>query len=295
MTNTDNSVDLKGWGALFLLSLIWGSSFILIKKGLVAYPPEIMATLRILIACIAFVPIFFIRYKDIDWSKFKYLITVGLAGTALPSYLFAFAQTKITSSVAGVLNSLTPLFVLLLGILFFKQAFSGAKLLGVLIGLIGAVVLVAFGNEGALQFGNWYVFLIILATIFYATSANTVHHHLQDMNSVTISAAAFIPLGIPALLYLLTTDFFTIFQTHEAATSSLLYIILLSLASTVMASVLFFQLVKKTNAVFASLVAYFIPVIALLWGAIDGEPITLFHIIGMALILIGVYVTKRKE
>ena len=295
MTNNNNSVDFKGWIVLFFLSLVWGSSFILIKKGLVAYPPEIMATLRIVIACIAFLPIFIIRFSDIDWSKFKYLLTVGLAGTALPSYLFAFAQTKITSSVAGVLNSLTPLFVLLLGILFFKQAFSGWKLMGVLIGLIGAIILTVFGNAGAIQFDNLYVFYIILATLFYATSANTVHHYLQDMNSVTISAAAFIPLGIPALLYLLTTDFYSIFQTHEAATSSLLYIILLSLASTVMASVLFFQLVKKTNAVFASLVAYLIPVIALLWGAIDGEPITPFHIIGLVFILIGVYVTKRKE
>ncbi len=279
---------------LFFLSLVWGSSFILIKKGLVAYPPDIMASLRIIIASFAFLPIFIIRYKDIDWSKFKYLLTVGLAGTALPSYLFAFAQTKITSSVAGVLNSLTPLFVLLLGILFFKQAFSGAKLVGVLIGLIGAIVLTIFGNEGAIEFDNLYICYIILATIFYATSANTVHHYLQDMNSVTISAAAFIPLGIPCLIYLMTTDFYTIFQTHEAATSSLMYIILLAMASTVMASVLFFQLVKKTNAVFASLVAYIIPIVAVLWGVIDGEPITVFHLIGMALILFGVYITKRK-
>lgn len=291
--DSDQPVDLNGWLVLFFLSVVWGSSFILIKKGLMAYPPEIMATLRVFIASIAFIPIFILRYKDIDWSKFKYLLVVGMAGTALPSFLFAFAQTKISSSIAGALNSLTPLFVLVLGVLFFKQAYSHSKLLGVMVGLVGAVLLAVFGSGGSFEIESYYVLYIILGTIFYAISANTVHHYLHDMNSVTISAAAFIPLAIPTFLYLLTTDFMDIFQTHPKAMESLMYIILLAMGSTVMASILFFQLVKKTNAIFASLVAYLIPIVALLWGAVDGELITVFHVIGMGLILIGVYITKR--
>jgi len=289
---TTQIISPLSWGFLFFLALTWGSSYILIKKGLVAYSPEQVASLRISISAIALLPYFLLRYKSIDWSKAKYYAVVGFAGSFIPSILFAFAQTQINSSITGVLSSLSPLFTMLLGLLFFGIAFSWRKMTAVLVGLSGAAILILFGKEAGLDGNSYYGLLVVLATILYAISANTVKNYLQDVDVLTLSSVSFFIIGIPGLCYLFSTNFMEVLTTHEAGLVSLGYITILALVGTVVASVLFFKLVQMTNAVFASMVSYLIPSVALLWGAVDGEPITVYHFAGMGLILFGVWLGK---
>ncbi|GJM36540.1 MAG: permease [Saprospiraceae bacterium] len=286
---------IKGFFVLAVLSIVWGSSFILIKRGLVVYSPDQVATLRLAISAIAFLPFFLFRFRKIDWSKWKALLVVGLTGSGLPAFLFSFAQTKISSSVAGILNSLTPLFTFFLGVLLFGSAFQWSRLGGVLLGLIGAILLILYGNDSGFEGDFWYSMLVILAALCYGTSVNTVGTYLKEMNSITISAAAFLLIGTPALVYLFSTDFVTRLTTVPEAWEALGYVAILSLAGTVLASIIFFQLVHWTNAVFASTVAYVIPIVALGWGLLDGESITVFHLLGMVFILAGVYMSRKKR
>ncbi|MEM1323635.1 MAG: DMT family transporter [Bacteroidota bacterium] len=288
-----SSPSLRSWLLLGMLGLVWGSSYILIKKGLVVYAPAQLACLRISISALAFLPIFLARLSKVDWSKLKYLAVVGFAGSFFPAFFFAIAQTQLSSSTTGVLSSLTPLFTLFLGILYFKVPFSWIKIAGVLTGLAGAVSLILFGSEAGMGGHLGFGLLVILGCLMYSLSANTVKAALQDMNALTLSAVAFFLIGPPALIYLFTTDFVQILQQQEGAWLALGYIVLLALFGTVFASFFFFRLVQITSAVFASTVSYLIPLVALMWGFVDGEPITLYHLIGMSLILGGVYISGR--
>ncbi len=272
---------------------MWGSSFILIKKGLIAFNATQLASLRISISALAFLPFFLIRLKVIDWSKFKYFIIVGLLGSGIPSYLYAFAQTEISSSVAGLLNSLTPIFTLLAGILFFRLQWKWSKLIGVFLGFIGALFLIFIGEDTGLSGDFRYSLLIVLGTICYALSLNTVKTYLQDIPSLTISSVSFFIIGIPASIYLFNTDFLNVLQEHEHGWASLGYVATLSILGTVLASIIFFKIVQETNPLFASMVSYLIPIIAVLWGILDGESFFMMHTVGMAFILIGVYISKK--
>ena len=197
---------LIGWSLLLFLGLIWGSSYILIKKGLEAFDPVELAALRISISALAFMPLFFGRWSTINWKKWPYLLVVGFAGSFIPAFLFAFAQTELNSSTTGVLSSLTPLFTLVLGVLFFKVPLQWIKLFGVLIGLGGAIFLIGYTRQEGLG-GDWrYGFLAVAACAFYATSVNTVKTYLWDMSAPSISAAAFFLVGLPAIGYLAMTD-----------------------------------------------------------------------------------------
>ena len=295
MQEYNKGVSLKSWGVLLLLSIIWGTSYILIKKSLDVFSPYQVACLRLSISALAFLPILSLQWKKVDWSKWPFLLLVGLTGTALPSFLFPFAQTEVSSSVAGILNSLTPLSTLVLGIFFFKAAIEWQKFIGVVVGLLGAIVLVVFGNGEDYQANIWYGALIVLATVCYATSANTVGYFLRDTNALLISTVSFIMVGIPGMILLLQTNFFEKMQTHEQAWQALGYVSFLALFSTVLASIIFFQLIKWTSPLFSSMVSYLVPIVAVLWGIFDGELITLFHFLGMILIFGGVYLSRNRR
>jgi len=266
-------ISVSAWIILILLALTWGSSYILIKKGLVAFSPTQVAGLRVTISALAFLPLFIIRWKDIDWSKWKPLAIVGFTGSFFPAFLFSNAQTELSSSITGVLSSLTPLFTLLIGILFFKMPTLWTKIVGVLVGLLGATLLIYF-NQNSGEVGNpIYGILVGIATACYGISTNVVKKDLQEMSSLTISAVAFFIIGIPGAIWLFSTDFLTVIQTHEQA---------------------WFKLVQITNPVFASMVSYLTPIVAVGWGVLDGESITMFHFFGMILILLGVYISRNK-
>lgn len=289
----DRGVRGRSWLMLLGLGLVWGTSFILIKRGLVAFSPEQVACLRIGITAIVFVPVFIWKFKKIDWRRWKQLFVVGFAGSLVPAFLFAMAQTRISSSLAGVLSSLTPLFTLLLGITFFNVKSTWSKVTGVLMGLVGAFgLLMADRGLGGLE-GVQYGLLILAGCLFYSISSNVLKVYLPHMPSITISAASYAMAGVPAILYLVFSDFGEVVKYHEQAWSSLGYIVLLALTSTVATSIVYFKLIKDTSALFATSVSYLIPLVALGWGVLDGENLAAYHLAGMALILTGVYVARK--
>lgn len=290
------SEELRNWLVLIALSLVWGTSFILIKKSLIAFSAIQVACLRMSFSAIAFMPLVAWHWSKIDWSRLRYLLIVGLTGTALPAIFFSTAQTQISSSLTGILNSLTPLFTLILGALFFNTKVGWAKVLGVILGLLGAGVLILMAGNTQVEGNIWYALLVVLAALCYGTSSNVVGYYLRDMNALIISAASFGLVGVPGLIYLLAgTDFIYRMGHVDYAWTALGYVSLLALVGTVAASVLFFRLIQWTSPVFSSTVAYLVPIIALFWGVLDGESIYFFHFIGMGLILAGVYLSRRKR
>ena len=291
--SSSSSVSLASWLTLGILGLVWGSSFILIKKGLVALTPVQLACLRITISSLAFTPVLIYHRKKVDWSRWKPFLLVGLTGSGLPAFLYSTAQTEVNSSLAGMLNSMTPIFTLIIGLLFFGINFTWGKILGVVLGFTGVCFLI-FSN--GLDFGGSipYAMLIVLGTMCYGTSVNIVKEYFQDTRSLIISAVSFFLIGPPAIIYLLTSGAVQDMAQAPEIWMSLGAVALLSLVGTVSATIIFYKLVKDTNAVFASSVAYIMPIVALGWGFWDGEELFLIQILGMFFILIGVYIIKKQ-
>lgn len=290
---TDDNISLKSWGILILLSIIWGSSFILIKKALIAFSPVDVACLRIGITSLAFAPFLIYLWKDIDWNKWKYFLLVGTTGSALPALLFAIAQTQVSSSMAGVLNSLTPLFTLILGYFLFKNKISKFQVLGILAGFTGASLLILGGATADISGNVIFGSLIIFATFCYAYNVNAINAFFKDTRPLIISAVSFSLLGPLALAYLACSGFYTQLTTHEYAYYSMASVTFLALFGTVLSTVLFFKLIKDTNPIFGSSVSYLIPIVALIWGLSDGEQLFIPQMIGMATILTGIYLIKK--
>ncbi len=289
-----SSIRMRSYLTLALLSIIWGSSYILIKKALVVFDPFQLGALRLTISSLAFLPFLLYGYRQVRWEKWPYLLLVGLTGTGLPSVLFPMAQQGISSSLAGILNSLTPLFTLLLGVLLFRTRFAWSKLLGVLLGLAGAALLVLRGGGGDVGGSAGFALLAILGSICYAVSSNTVATFLRDQRSLLISAASFLMVGVPAAAYLFgATDFVQVLAHQPGAWVGLGYVTILALFSTVLASVIFFQLIQWTSALFSSTVSYLVPLVAVGWGAFDNEPLNAAIFLGMGLILSGVYLSRQ--
>jgi len=276
-----------------LLALVWGSSFILIKKALIAFQPIEVATLRIGIAALAFSPFFLTQRIKVERKDWRALLVVSLCGSGIPAFCYALAQTEISSITTGILNSLTPLFTLLIGLLFFQIRSHWMKYFGVLFGLLGAVLLIYYGESDTLQTDVLFASFIIVGTICYALSGNVVKMYLNHRNSFTISVLSITVLGPPALVVLFQTEFLHAMATHPQAWHSFLAVSILSLAGTVAASILYFKLVQITNALFAASVSYLIPMVAVVLGILDGEPLVLVQILGMLLIVCGVYLSRQ--
>lgn len=288
-----SSQSFKDWLIFIFLCITWGSSFILIKKGLIAFDPLEVASLRLCITALAFLPIYYFLVKErIPVSKLKFVLLAGLLGNGIPAFLYAIAQTNVPSSVAGILNSLTPIFVWVFGLVFFSAIYMRNHLAGVTIGFLGAAVIVLFNQHFQLRLDG-FTLLIVLATICYGLSANVVKTYLQDVNAIALSAVSLFMVGLPAFLYSLTTDIYSSVLHVPQARMSFLALVVLALIGTALANILFYRLIQKTSAVFASSVAYLIPVTALGWGLLDGEALAAVHILGMGLILVGVYLLRR--
>lgn len=247
---------------------------------------------RVVISFIAFLPLFFYQLKDIDWKKFFPLLIVGLCGSAIPAFLYAIGQTQIPSGIAGVLNSMTPIFTFLMAIVIFKQKFKGRQLIGITLGFLGILIIFLIGYETDVAFDIKYAFLIIVATIFYATSANTVNKYLKGLPPLIISTVSFTLIGPLMLIYLFSTDFVAQISSHPQGHESFIALLILSLIGTFMANILFFKLIQLTDAIFSTTVAFLIPFVALFWGFLDGELIGIFHMLALVVILAGIYLVK---
>ena len=281
------------WLTLFLLAFIWGSSFILMKKGLVAYSHTQVAALRIGIASICLLPFAIKPLLKIEKRYWIYLFIAGFLGNGVPAFLFTKAQTEVASSLAGMLNSLTPIFTLIIALFVFKSQPKRNQIIGVVVGLLGAFSLIASNGISIENSNLLYSLYIVLATFFYGVSVNVIKIKLSTIKPITISAVAFLCVGPWTLIYLFTTDFVAITSNNPKAPVSLFYISLLAIFGTAIAMLVFNTLIKKTTSLFASSVTYLIPIVSILWGIIDGEPIHFIQIVSVLTILLGIYFTNK--
>jgi drug/metabolite transporter (DMT)-like permease len=287
--------SFAGWLLFILLSVIWGSSFILMKAGMKGLSPYQVATVRILTAAIVLLPFAAKAFKNIERNKIKYVILSGLFGSFFPAYLYCVAETNIDSSLAAILNSFTPLFTIIVGVSFFKFKASPKKIIGVIIGFTGLVLLLFATNEKIYFNDIFYSLLVVFATVSYALNVNIVSQYLHNTPSLQIASLAFSFFLVPALLILIATDYFDLSLFNKTYFTSTLAAATLGIIGTAIASVLFYMLVKEEGPLFSSLVTYGIPVIAVIWGFIYGEQITLAEIGCLAIILSGVYIVNQSK
>lgn len=282
------------WLIFIVLSLIWGSSFILMKEGMKNLSAYQVASLRILAAGLILLPIALRQLRNVKRKDLPLVVLSGLLGTFFPAYLFCIAETKLDSSVAGILNALTPLFTIVLGVIFFQLVLTARKWAGVIIGLAGLVLLVLSGGR-EISFENIsYAGFIIVATILYGLNVNVVNRNLRHIPSMTLAALAFSSLAIPAAIVLWATGYFNLQKDAGFAYSTGASAVL-GVFGTAVASILFYMLMKRAGALFASMVTYGIPFVALGWGFLAGETITATQFLCLGLILGGVWLANRKD
>ncbi|NQX85658.1 MAG: EamA family transporter [Flavobacteriaceae bacterium] len=286
----------KKWGYLLVLSLIWGSSFILIKKALIGLTPLQLGALRILISGAFIFLAGFKTIKTIEKSQWKWLFASGLLGSFFPVFLFAFAETEIDSTIASILNSLTPLHTILIGVAVFKIASTTRQIIGVVLGFLGTCTLIGAGAQLNPNQNYMYAVLVIISSIMYAVNVNIIKRHLQDMKAITIAVGNFAAIMLPALIVLVFTGFFSreTFVIPELK-MALFYVLILSVFGTALAKVLFNQLVQMSTPVFASSVTYVIPIVALIWGVLDGEYFNSVQGLATLLIFSGVYLVNKSN
>lgn len=286
------SNNLK-WFLLGILALIWGSSFILIKKGLVGLTPMQLGSLRIIFSALFLLLIGFRSLTQIQQHQWKYIALTALFGTFIPAFLFAIAQTQISSSVSSILNSLTPLNTLMLGVIAFGLTFKRAQVLGVIIGLIGTMLLIVNGAMHHPDQNYWYTLLVLIASICYATNVNLLKRYLSDVRPIAITTGNFLVLLVPAVAVLFSNDFVSVAQ-QPAVQHSMVFIAILGIVGTGIANIIFFRLIQISSPVFATSVTYLIPVVAFFWGLLDNEMLTPVQFVGAFIILVGVYLSGKK-
>jgi drug/metabolite transporter (DMT)-like permease len=280
------------WLVFILLSIVWGSSFILMKEGLRAFTPYQVASLRMFFAGLVLLPFAIKAFRKIPKDKMGLVLISGLVGNFIPAYLFCIAETKIDSALAGILNSLTPLFTILVGIVVYKAQTSAVKILGILIGFIGLTFLMLTGKELHLDHLS-YASLVLIATLLYGINVHTVGRYLKEISSIQIASVAFSFLILPSATVLYFTGYFKMDFTNPLVVHSTLTSAVLGMVGTSMASILFYYLVKKAGVLFGSLVTYGIPVVAVAWGLIYGESLAPLQLLCLVVILLGVYIVNR--
>ena len=282
------------WYLLVFLGCVWGSSFILMQLGLKGVNSIQLGSLRILFAALFLITVGFKHIPQIPLHKWKYIALTSVCGTFVPAFLFAIALSKIDGSVSSILNSLTPLNTLLVGLLFFGITVQRRQVLGVVIGFIGCVLLVLFGDGENTTENYYYAILIVIASIFYGINVNLIKKYLSDLKPLTISTGNFVVMFVPALIILYFTGFFDIIHETKVQTS-LGFIAVLGVIGTGLSNILFFKLIQISSPVFASSVTYLIPVVAFMLGFLFmNESLSAVQLIGAFIVLIGVYFSSRK-
>lgn len=285
----------KKWLYLILLSLVWGSSFILMKKALIGLAPIQLGALRILIAGVFLLLIGFKSLKEIKKKHYKHIVSTALLGTFFPVFLFAYAVKGIDSSIASILNSLTPFNTFIVGALAFGFTFKKRQLLGIIIGLLGTVLLILKGADLNPEQNYWFSILVVIASVGYAFNVNIVKKHLYDISALSIVTGNFILLVIPALIVLAFTGFFSTFEFTETKITALGYLTVLAVLGTGIAKVFYNKMVHLASPLFASSVTYLIPIVAIFWGVLDGEKLSLTQLFAGFIILFGVFLVNKKK
>ncbi len=287
--------DFLSWLIFIILSIIWGSSFVLMKEGLTSLSAYQVASLRILSSGIVLLPSAVKYFKIIPRNKLFIIFMSGVLGSLLPAYLFCVAEEGIDSALAGTLNSLTPIFVIITGALFFKSQTSTNKVVGILISFTGSILLLLSKDHMQESKNLVYISFVVLATIFYGFNVNMVQRQLKDIGSLQIAAVALTLNAIPALIVLYFTGYFNLPFSDKGVLWSTAASSILGIFGTAIASIIFYVLVKRAGAIFASMVTYGIPVVAILWGIMYKEEVGWKQVACLALILFGVYFANRKK
>lgn len=293
MQNRDPKV--VAWGILTVLALVWGSSFILIKYGLVYFSPAQVGSIRIVIAFLFLLPFAIKHIGNLKRKDAGWIFLSGLMGNLIPSLLFAYAETVVPSAIAGVLNSLTPIFTLLVASVIFKTRFSRLNVAGIMIGLAGAVMLMFSVNGGVVDVRIGYALLIVLATLMYAVNLNLIKNKLSHLHPIHFTAFAFMFSGPVAAIFLTTcTPVWSSFTTPGAG-MGLLYISILAVVGTALALMLHNYLIRLTNVIFSSSVTYLMPVVAVFNGIADGEKFKPVYMLWVAIIIGGVFMVNNRK
>ncbi len=285
---------LLNWHIYIALYIIRGRSYVLLKEGLVSLSPYQVASLRIVFSGVVLLPTALKFFRHVPKDKIFIIFLSGLLGSLLPAYLFCIAEEGIDSALAGTLNSLTPIFVIITGALIFKSKTSANKVLGIIVSFTGSILLLL--SKGHMQENQnlLYISYVVLATIFYGINVNMVHRYLHNIGSLQIAAVALTLNAVPALIVLAATGYFSLPLTEKGVLLSTGAAAVLGIMGTAVASIIFYMLVKRAGAVFASMVTYGIPVVAIIWGFIYKEDVGWKQVLCLALILAGVYVANRK-
>lgn len=290
-----NNQQLK-WTYLIVLALLWGSSFILIKRGLVGLSPLQLGSLRTLLAGLFLMSIGYKKISEINRLHWKWIAISGFLGSLFPTFLFAYAETEIDSAVAAILNSTVPLIAFLVGILFFGGTFHKQQFSGVVVGLIGSGGLILVGANLNPDQNYWYGVLPIIASIMYAFNANIIKTYLEKIPALGIATGSFVVLMIPSILILIVTGFFDLeFLSQSEVQFSLVHIALLGVLGTAVAKIIFNRLIQLSNPVFSTSVTYLIPIVALIWGLLAGEKFNLLQLLAGLFIFVGVYLANKKK
>ena len=288
-----NKKTIENWSILFILSIIWGSSFILMKKGLVAFTYLEVAFFRLIIAFLILSPFLISSFKNFRLRYLIPLLIVSIIGTVIPAILFANAQTYLGSAITGMLNALTPIFTLIIGVLMFSKKWSKESIIGIIVGLIGSYILLFPSEFNAINIK--YGFIVILATICYALSINTIKDKLRLLKPLDIAVLSSFFSTIFPIFYVCNSGIINTINKIYLNLNFFYYLIILGAICTSLAIVIFNYLIKETSALFASSTTYLIPVFAIMWGIIDSEHIYSHEILGIIIILIGVFIMNYKR
>lgn len=288
------NADKEKWLLLIVLTIIWGSSFILIKKSLDHFTPYQVGALRVLIAGIILMPIAISKYKLFPKRHLKWLILAAFTGNFIPMFLFPIAETEISSSIAGIINSMMPIFVIIVGTLFWKFETTKRQMTGIFISFTG-VCLLAFGGGDDSEFKIFPILLLLLATLCYAISTTTVKSKLMEVSSTVLSAFVFsFILFLPSLIALISTGFVSTFTFSKENMTGLMFVSLLSVFGTGLAMMMNYRLLKVSTPLFASTVTLLMPIVAIIWGILDGEKLTILQFSGASIIIAGLIFLRAK-
>lgn len=277
------------WLVLALLSLIWGSSYILMKKGLQSFAPAQIGSLRILITSICLLPVSIKSFSKLNRNNILSVLIIGYLGNGIPAFLFPLAQTHISSSLAGMLNTLNPVFTLFIGIILYQRKAISAQVSGIILGLAGAAGLL---YAGSFNF-NWYGLFVVLAAILSGLSSNEVGR-TKGLNGLEITALSFLLTSPIAIIHLPFSGISSAMETHDWI-RNLSCIVILSVVGSATAQALFYALIMDSSPIFASTVTYFIPVVATLWGISDGEIFTSSMLVSVIIVFTGVLIINKPE
>jgi drug/metabolite transporter (DMT)-like permease len=296
---------------IVLLGGIWGSSFILIKRGLEVFQPIQVAGLRQFLAGLVLLPWVFqysmgrnFRKEEISGNPVKltsgdyyFLFMSGLVGNGIPAFLFSYAGTLIPSGLSGIMNAFTPMFTLLLGVVFFKDRFTGNGLIGVVLGILGAIILLAPGFifHSGQSINPVGVLMVTAAAMMYGYNINLIKHKLHHLPAMVKTAYPFFFMGSMYFMVLMITGIMDHWNASpEKAWAALGYLAILGVVGSALSMIAFNILIKHTSALVASTNTFIIPVVAVAWGIVENEPITWNMIVGLLFSLAGIYLIINK-